>query len=122
MRRLDEIEHVGDIAVISFYDPEAGEIASFEELIGAHGGLGASQTKPFLIHPADWDMDLAPLLGAVVITFAVHDRRHGPPHVPARQVGLEAHERALVALHTNMTNRGREGFVSLTSALPCLLV
>ena len=38
LRRLDEIEHVGDIAVVSLYDPESGEIAAFEELIGAHGG------------------------------------------------------------------------------------
>lgn len=27
---LDEIEHVGDLAVISTYDPETGEIAAFE--------------------------------------------------------------------------------------------
>ncbi len=67
IRRLDEIDHVGDLAVISFYDPETGEIAAFEELIGAHGGLGGAQTKPFLIHPADWELDLAPLLGAPMV-------------------------------------------------------
>ena len=67
VRRLDEIEHVGDIGVVSFYDPETGEIAAFEELIGAHGGLGGAQTKPFLVHPAEWEMDLAPLLGAPMV-------------------------------------------------------
>ncbi len=60
IERLDEIEHVGDIAVVSHYDPETFEIAAFEELIGAHGGLGGPQTRPFLLYPSDWEMDLAP--------------------------------------------------------------
>ena len=66
-KRLDEIAHVGDLAVISFYDPETEEIAAFEELIGAHGGLGGAQTRPFLLYPADWELDLAPLVGAPMV-------------------------------------------------------
>jgi len=66
VRRLDEIEHVGDIAVVSQYDPETGEIAAFEELIGAHGGLGGAQTQPFLLYPADWQLE-APPLGAPAV-------------------------------------------------------
>jgi hypothetical protein len=67
LRRLDEIEHVGDIALISLYEPETGEIAAFEELIGAHGGLGGPQTRPFLLYPADWELDLAPIIGAPMV-------------------------------------------------------
>jgi uncharacterized membrane protein YvlD (DUF360 family) len=67
IRRLDEIEHTGDLAVISFYDPETGDIAAFEELIGAHGGLGGPQTRPFLMYPAEWELDLAPILGAPMV-------------------------------------------------------
>ena len=67
IRRIDEVEHVGDLVVISTYDPETGEIAAFEELIGAHGGLGGAQTRPFLLHPADWEVDLGPLVGAPVV-------------------------------------------------------
>jgi uncharacterized membrane protein YvlD (DUF360 family) len=67
VRRLDAIENVGDLAVISQYDPETGEIAAFEELIGAHGGLGGAQTRPFLLYPADWELDLAPLVGAPMV-------------------------------------------------------
>lgn len=67
IQRLDEIEHVGDIAVVSQFDPETGEIAAFEELIGAHGGLGGPQTRPFLLYPSDWQLDLAPLLGAPMV-------------------------------------------------------
>jgi hypothetical protein len=67
LRRLDELDHVGDIVVISLHDPETGEIAAFEELIGAHGGLGGAQTRPFLLYPADWELDLAPLIGAPMV-------------------------------------------------------
>ena len=67
LRRLDQIEHVGDIAVVSLYDPETGEIAAFEELIGAHGGLGGAQTRPFMLYPSDWELDLAPLIGAPMV-------------------------------------------------------
>jgi uncharacterized membrane protein YvlD (DUF360 family) len=67
LKRLDGIEHVGDLAVVSLHDPETGEIAAFEELIGAHGGLGGPQTRPFLLYPADWELDLAPLIGAPMV-------------------------------------------------------
>lgn len=67
VRRIDGIENVGDLVVISTYDPETGEIHAFEELIGAHGGLGGAQTRPFLLHPAEWKVDLAPLIGAPMV-------------------------------------------------------
>jgi hypothetical protein len=67
LRRLDGIANVGDIALVSLYDPETGEIAAFEELIGAHGGLGGPQTRPFLLYPSDWELDLAPLMGAPMV-------------------------------------------------------
>ena len=47
--------------------PRPHEIAAFEELIGAHGGLGGAQTRPFLLYPADWELDLAPLIGAPMV-------------------------------------------------------
>ena len=67
VKRLDAIDHVGDIAVISLFDPETQEIAAFEELIGAHGGLGGAQTRPFLLYPSDWELDLAPIMGAPMV-------------------------------------------------------
>jgi hypothetical protein len=66
-KRLDAIAHVGDIAVVSHYDPETQEISAFEELIGAHGGLGGPQTRPFLLYPSEWELDLAPLIGAPMV-------------------------------------------------------
>ena len=44
-----------------------GEVAAFEELIGSHGGLGGPQTEPFILHPADWELDEPVPLGAPAI-------------------------------------------------------
>ena len=50
--RTDGFEHVADIMVGSFYDPELDEGCAFEELISFHGGIGGPQTRPFILHPA----------------------------------------------------------------------
>ena len=46
-----------DIYVNSLYDPVLDEVAAFEELVGCHGGLGGWQTRPMLVHPAEWEID-----------------------------------------------------------------
>lgn len=46
-----------DIYVNSLYDPVLDEVAAFEELVGCHGGLGGWQTRPLLVHPAQWSID-----------------------------------------------------------------
>ena len=53
LRRTDSFPNCPDILLNSFYDPEANEGAAFEELIGFHGGLGGTQTQPFILHPAE---------------------------------------------------------------------
>jgi uncharacterized membrane protein YvlD (DUF360 family) len=62
--RTDGFEHVPDILVNSFYDPVTEEGCAFEELISFHGGLGGSQTQPFLLYPAHLPVPAAPLVGA----------------------------------------------------------
>ena len=52
--RQNTFENMPDILVNSFYDSKNDEVCAFEELIGSHGGLGGSQTKPFIIYPSDW--------------------------------------------------------------------
>jgi uncharacterized membrane protein YvlD (DUF360 family) len=54
LRRHDTLPHVGDILINSRLDATTDEVAAFEELVGCHGGLGGWQTRPVLIHPADW--------------------------------------------------------------------
>jgi hypothetical protein len=53
LRRTDSFPNCPDILVNSFYDPEVYEGCAFEELIGFHGGLGGTQTQPFILHPAE---------------------------------------------------------------------
>ncbi|MFI2652846.1 alkaline phosphatase family protein [Micromonospora fulviviridis] len=65
--RHQEMDHVGDLVVISAVDPGLEEVSAFEELIGSHGGLGGWQTEALLIHPADW-----PRKGELIGPEAVH--------------------------------------------------
>jgi hypothetical protein len=69
LRRLDGFENVGDLAVISALDPDTGEVAAFEELVGSHGGLGGPQTEAFVLYPAE----LADPPGSIVGAPALHE-------------------------------------------------
>ncbi len=62
--RTDGFEHVADVVVGSFYDPDLEQGCAFEELISFHGGLGGPQTRPFLLYPAELPIPLEPLVGA----------------------------------------------------------
>ena len=64
--RLDGMDFVPDLSVISLYDPEFEEVAAFEELIGSHGGLGGPQTLPLIMHPTEWELD-EELVGAPAV-------------------------------------------------------
>ena len=62
--RTDRFEHVGDVMVGSFYDPDLDEGCAFEELISFHGGIGGLQTRPFILHPSHLELTEGPILGA----------------------------------------------------------
>jgi putative membrane protein len=63
LRRTDSFPNCPDILVNSFYDPSRNEGCAFEELIGFHGGMGGTQTQPFLLHPAELKVE-GELVGA----------------------------------------------------------
>jgi putative membrane protein len=65
LRRTSGFPHVADIMVNSLYDPETGEVAAFEELVGSHGGLGGNQTAPFVLFPSEWDLEKDEIVGAI---------------------------------------------------------
>jgi len=65
--RTDGFEHVADIMVGSFYDPDLDEGCAFEELICFHGGIGGPQTRPFILHPAHLGVPPGPILGAASV-------------------------------------------------------
>jgi hypothetical protein len=67
LRRTDGFAHVADLMVGSFYDPELDEGCAFEELISFHGGMGGSQTRPFILFPADLPLPDEPLVGAASV-------------------------------------------------------
>jgi len=67
LRRLATYANVGDIVVNSLFDPETGQVAAFEELIGCHGGAGGLQTRPFLLFPAAWTDEDPTIVGAEAV-------------------------------------------------------
>lgn len=67
LRRTDSFVNAPDILVNSFYDPDAEEGAAFEELIGFHGGLGGTQSEPFLLVPATFAAPDQPIVGAATV-------------------------------------------------------
>jgi hypothetical protein len=62
--RTDGFKHVADIVIGSFYDAALEEGCAFEELISFHGGLGGTQTRPFVLYPADLPPPAEPIVGA----------------------------------------------------------
>jgi uncharacterized membrane protein YvlD (DUF360 family) len=56
LARLESFPHCGDIVLNGRFDPASGEVITFEEMVGAHGGLGGPQTDAFILHPTDWPL------------------------------------------------------------------
>lgn len=73
---LDRRWHVGDVVVFGRYDPDLGEVAAFEELVGSHGGIGGWQTEALLVHPATWSVPPQPLTGLDVHRVLVGRLEH----------------------------------------------
>jgi hypothetical protein len=75
LRRLDGFKHVGDLFVISMYDPSTEEIAPFEHQVGAHGGLGGNQTRAFVLYPSALERQDEPisLVGAPAVNARIHE-------------------------------------------------
>jgi hypothetical protein len=65
--RTDGFEHVADIMVGSFYDPDLEEGCAFEELISFHGGLGGTQTRAFVLSPPSLALPTEPVIGAAAV-------------------------------------------------------
>jgi uncharacterized membrane protein YvlD (DUF360 family) len=80
--RTDGFEHVADIMVGSFYDPDLDEGCAFEELISFHGGIGGVQTQPFILHPSHLEVS-APIIGAAGVHGILTGWRHALQQEPA---------------------------------------
>jgi uncharacterized membrane protein YvlD (DUF360 family) len=75
--RTDGFEHVADIMVGSFYDPDLDEGCAFEELISFHGGIGGFQTRAFILYPAHLEVPPGPILGAASVHGILAGWRQG---------------------------------------------
>jgi uncharacterized membrane protein YvlD (DUF360 family) len=51
VRRTDGFPHCPDVLVNAAFSPDTEEVAAFEELVGSHGGMGGSQSFPFVLFP-----------------------------------------------------------------------
>jgi uncharacterized membrane protein YvlD (DUF360 family) len=86
LMRTDGFAHAPDLLIGSFYDPALDEGCAFEELISFHGGLGGSQTKPFVLHPAELPFPAEPIVGAEELHRVLVGWRElleGEPALPA---------------------------------------
>jgi uncharacterized membrane protein YvlD (DUF360 family) len=63
LRRTDGFLHCPDILVNCTYNPDANEVAPFEEFMGSHGGLGGWQSHPFALVPSEWSEPGEPIVG-----------------------------------------------------------
>jgi uncharacterized membrane protein YvlD (DUF360 family) len=86
--RTHGFAHAPDLLVGSFYDAALDEGCAFEELISFHGGLGGSQTRAFLLYPAQLPPPEQPLVGAETLHRLLAAWRYGlesrsAPAIPA---------------------------------------
>ena len=97
--RVARFDNAPDVYVNSLHDPVLDEVAAFEELVGCHGGVGGWQTRPLLVHPAEWavDADLLERDGLVHGADRVHvqlvrwlERLGHRQHLPAEGAVAEA--------------------------------
>jgi uncharacterized membrane protein YvlD (DUF360 family) len=63
LRRTDGYAHCPDLVLNSTYWPADDEVAAFEELVGSHGGMGGTQSHPFVLFPADLPYPDTPVVG-----------------------------------------------------------
>jgi uncharacterized membrane protein YvlD (DUF360 family) len=73
LRRTDSFPHCPDILVNCMFDPDANEVAPFEEFMGSHGGLGGWQSHPFALIPSEWRAPREPIVGV----RAMHEALRG---------------------------------------------
>jgi uncharacterized membrane protein YvlD (DUF360 family) len=90
LRRVDGFANAGDLMIIGPYDPATGEVITYEDLVGSHGGLGGRQQEPFLLHPADLTIGDEPLIGAPAVNAILRrwmaSTQSGQPQDPSMPV------------------------------------
>lgn len=82
LRRLAAYANAGDLIVNGAYDASTGWVVGIDDLVGAHGGVGGMQTRPFLVYPSEWTDQPPDLVGAVSVHRFLRRRAVGEDAVP----------------------------------------
>ena len=93
VKRTDGFPHCPDIVVNSTYWEDMDEVAAFEELVGSHGGMGGTQSFPFLLHPVELKLPAEEIVGAEAVHRHLrrwlvelgHEEYREGPHEAARE-------------------------------------
>ena len=83
LRRLAGYSNAGDIVVNGAYDTSTGQVIGIDDLVGAHGGVGGMQTRPFLAYPSVWTERDPELVGAASLHRFLRRHALGEEAVPA---------------------------------------
>jgi len=62
--RTHRFSNCPDIMINSTWWSGMDEVAAFEELVGSHGGMGGTQSHPFVLRPVDLPWPEEPVVGA----------------------------------------------------------
>jgi uncharacterized membrane protein YvlD (DUF360 family) len=65
--RTHTFPHCPDIVLNSRIWENPTEVAAFEELVGSHGGLGGSQSYPFVLAPSDLEWPAGDVVGSETV-------------------------------------------------------
>ncbi|MDY7040351.1 MAG: alkaline phosphatase family protein, partial [Chloroflexota bacterium] len=65
LRRLASFPHSGDLILLGAWNPEEEILVSFEDQMASHGGLGGPQDYPFVMYPAEVELDTESIANAV---------------------------------------------------------
>jgi hypothetical protein len=92
VRRTDGFAHCPDVVVNSTYWTDTDEVAAFEELVGSHGGMGGTQSYPFVLHPVELGLPDEEIVGAEAVHRHLrrwlvelgHDAYREAPREPSR--------------------------------------
>jgi type I phosphodiesterase/nucleotide pyrophosphatase len=99
VKRTDSYPHCPDIVINSTYWEDTDEVAAFEELVGSHGGMGGSQSYPFLLHPVELEPPDEPLVGAEAVHRRLRawlvDLGHDKYREPVTERPVEVVERSI---------------------------
>ncbi len=72
VRRVDGFGNCADLMINSRFDPATEESSPFEPHVGSHGGLGGTQSRGFVLHPAGLPRPEEILGGEIVGSADLH--------------------------------------------------